>query len=44
VWDIDEPAELAYSIGANPCVEVVKAGVRRALPQGKTARMSAPPR
>ncbi len=41
VWEIDEPAELAYSIGANPCVEVVKAGVRRALPQARTARMSA---
>ena len=31
LWAIDEPAELAYAIGANPCVEVVKAGVRRAV-------------
>ena len=43
VWEIDEPAELAYSIGANPCVEVVRTGVRRVLPQKPTASMSAPP-
>lgn len=26
VWDIEEPAELAYRIGFNPCVEVIRAG------------------
>lgn len=26
VWDISEPAELAYAIGANPCVQVVRGG------------------
>ena len=26
VWDIREPAELAYAIGANPCVQVVRGG------------------
>jgi imidazolonepropionase len=26
VWDIDEPAELAYRIGGNPCKNVIKAG------------------
>jgi imidazolonepropionase len=31
VWDIDEPAELAYAIGANPCVEVVRGGASRIL-------------
>jgi imidazolonepropionase len=29
VWDIADPAELAYAIGANPCVEVVNAGALR---------------
>jgi imidazolonepropionase len=29
VWDVAEPAELAYAIGANPCVEVVRGGVSR---------------
>jgi len=27
VWDIDAPAELAYAMGANPCVGVVRGGV-----------------
>jgi imidazolonepropionase len=27
VWDIGTPAELAYAIGANPCVRVVRGGV-----------------
>jgi imidazolonepropionase len=31
VWDIAEPAELAYGIGADPCVGVAKDGVMRAL-------------
>jgi len=26
LWDIDEPAELAYAVGANPCVGIVRAG------------------
>ena len=26
-WKIDSPAELAYAMGANPCVRVLKAGV-----------------
>jgi len=26
LWEIDSPAELAYAIGANPCVGVVRAG------------------
>lgn len=25
-WQVDSPAELAYAMGANPCVKVVKAG------------------
>jgi imidazolonepropionase len=25
-WQIGAPAELAYAMGANPCVKVVKAG------------------
>lgn len=28
LWDIEEPAELAYRFGFNPCAGVVKAGVR----------------
>ena len=31
VWDVDNPAELAYAIGANPCVEVVRGGRARVL-------------
>lgn len=31
LWDVDNPAELAYAIGANPCVEVVRGGRARAL-------------
>lgn len=27
LWEIERPAELAYAIGANPCREVVRAGV-----------------
>ena len=27
LWDIDEPAELAYQIGGNPCAGVVRAGI-----------------
>jgi len=27
IWEIDDPAELAYAMGANPCVGVVKRGV-----------------
>ncbi|HSD52783.1 MAG TPA: imidazolonepropionase [Burkholderiales bacterium] len=30
VWDVEEPAELAYAIGANPCTGVVRGGVPRA--------------
>jgi imidazolonepropionase len=26
LWDIDSPADLAYTIGANPCHQVVRAG------------------
>ena len=26
VWDIDEPAELAYRMGGNPCRMTVKGG------------------
>lgn len=26
IWDIDHPAELAYAIGFNPCMGIVKAG------------------
>ena len=26
LWDIDSPAELAYALGANPCVERVRGG------------------
>ncbi len=29
VWDIDEPAELSYRFGFNPCVQVIRAGVPR---------------
>jgi imidazolonepropionase len=29
IWDIDDPAALAYALGANPCVEVVKDGAPR---------------
>jgi imidazolonepropionase len=29
IWEIGEPAELAYAMGANPCVAVVKDGVAR---------------
>jgi imidazolonepropionase len=29
LWDVGEPAELAYAMGANPCAGVVKAGVMR---------------
>jgi imidazolonepropionase len=29
IWDIAEPAELAYAMGANPCVAVVKDGAER---------------
>jgi imidazolonepropionase len=27
LWDIDEPAELAYALGANPCAGVIKGGI-----------------
>ena len=27
IWDIEEPAELSYRIGFNPCVDVIRAGV-----------------
>jgi imidazolonepropionase len=27
LWDIGEPAELAYAVGANPCAGVVKRGI-----------------
>jgi imidazolonepropionase len=26
LWDIDNPAELAYRIGFNPCYQVVRSG------------------
>jgi imidazolonepropionase len=29
IWDIDEPAELAYRIGFNPLASVVRAGAVR---------------
>jgi imidazolonepropionase len=29
VWDVAEPAALAYAMGANPCVGVVNAGIMR---------------
>jgi imidazolonepropionase len=29
LWDIDSPAELAYAVGANPCVGRVRAGKTR---------------
>jgi imidazolonepropionase len=29
IWDVAEPAELAYAMGANPCTGVVKDGVTR---------------
>ncbi len=31
LWDIDEPAELAYRFGFNPCAGVVKGGQARAV-------------
>jgi imidazolonepropionase len=31
IWDVGEPAELAYAMGANPCAGVVKDGVARTL-------------
>ncbi len=31
LWDIDEPAELAYRIGFNPCAGVVKGGRARTV-------------
>jgi imidazolonepropionase len=31
VWDVDAPADLAYAIGANPCVEVVRGARSRIL-------------
>jgi imidazolonepropionase len=27
LWDIEEPAELAYAMGTNPCAGVVKSGI-----------------
>jgi imidazolonepropionase len=29
IWDVAEPAELAYAMGENPCVGVVKDGIAR---------------
>jgi imidazolonepropionase len=29
IWDVGQPAELAYAMGANPCAGVVKGGVMR---------------
>ena len=29
LWDIKSPAELAYAMGANPCVESVRGGLIR---------------
>jgi imidazolonepropionase len=29
LWDIDEPAELAYAVGANPCTGVIRGGAVR---------------
>ena len=26
LWDVDDPAELAYAIGANPCVGIIRGG------------------
>ncbi len=28
LWDIEHPAELVYMVGANPCVSVIKNGIR----------------
>jgi imidazolonepropionase len=28
LWDIDHPSELVYMIGANPCVSVIKNGIK----------------
>jgi imidazolonepropionase len=30
IWDLEHPAELAYWIGGNPCVGVVRGGLERA--------------
>ncbi|MDN0073710.1 imidazolonepropionase [Crenobacter sp. SG2303] len=30
LWDIDRPADLAYTMGLNPCRQVVNAGIARA--------------
>jgi imidazolonepropionase len=27
LWNVNEPAELAYRLGLNPCQQVVRAGV-----------------
>jgi imidazolonepropionase len=27
IWDIGSPAELAYAIGANPCIKVVRSAL-----------------
>ena len=29
LWEIDSPVELAYAIGANPCVGQVRAGTKQ---------------
>jgi imidazolonepropionase len=39
LWDIARPADLAYAIGANPCREVVNAGIPRP-PQAPLPRRS----
>jgi imidazolonepropionase len=31
LWSIDRPADLAYSIGFNPCRAVVRGGVARSM-------------
>jgi imidazolonepropionase len=32
LWDVESPAELAYAIGANPCISTIKSGEAVFLP------------
>ncbi len=39
VWDISEPAELAYAVGFNPCCQVIRRGeVIEGIPGGSASR------
>lgn len=31
IWDIDQPADLAYRLGANPCVAAIREGVQHSF-------------